>query len=285
MRTILNHNINNYTISFNLHSLEDITNSKRKFNGQKVLHPYNFKKIKKDIEFKRRGKIIKKTMMENIYKNEPINDTIEEELKNSYCELKHDGQCGYIFYDKNTNQFIPYARFDIKKKDGKFAEPKPNWIPCESKPTNENATHFPHFRPCSEDPKNYKYLISAFQTFKDSKKLKNIKSSFTVEYMGKKTNFCKTDPIFEDCYIIPHGSISIDIPEELKTFDGFRTIFQQLGFIEGIVLYTNNNVYKIRRDMFLDENNEKMRWGDTDINDFKDITNFEDDKGLSSFCL
>lgn len=254
---VLGYPINFYLIPFKK-AIENGT-----FMGQKLLHPYVFTPIEEEYTFKKGKRTITRKKTGNVYGKECVAEGLESRIKHSKCFLKHDGMCGFIMYDPDLQKFIPYARYDIRrdKKTGEFGEPKPEWIPCESKPIIQEANHWPHFRCCYEDDKGYKWLIKAFNELIESGVLDGITTSFTCEFMGKKCNYCKTDPIEDLSTIIPHSCIRIDIPEELKTFDGFRSIFNTIPFIEGLVLYCDDNsVYKVRRDMFLDQDDKRMKW-------------------------
>ena len=183
-----------------------------------------------------------------------------EDLQTAKFEKKHDGSCGYIKFDSETNEFIPCARFDVKRdKDGSFKAVPPNAIPCEPMPTAAEATHWPHFVPCSSDPKAYKWYIHAFELAKKSGKLDGLKKSFTCEYMGKKFNYKPCDGVEQEAAIVPHGLVTIDIPQELRTPEGIMAVLQELDFMEGLVVYGKNHIWKIRREMFVDGDN-KLKW-------------------------
>lgn len=225
-----------------------------KFNGQKILHPFGLDTkflLKND-----KNGTSKQVPIGTYYKNS--NDIATTELLKS-CkrfDIKHDGSCGAIVWNEELKQYEPYARFDIKKnKQGEFfnASKTDKWIECESKPTHPEATHHPHFRPCSEDKKAYKWNILAFdlakeklQAFTPDKHGKII----TVEYVGKKFNYNKSDSIEEDARLVVHGSLQVEVPEELRNYDGFMALFKELPTIEGLVAYTDMGPLKIKREMF-----------------------------------
>ena len=134
------------------------------FTGQKILHPFNAHEI--SIDLKINGKT--KTRKKYVYKNEWVDDETRDAIKECQrFDVKHDGSCGALIYSELNDSFEPYARFDIKRnKNGEFdndLKSDNNWIPCEPKPTKQDATHWPHFRPCSEDPKIYKWFIRCIQ--------------------------------------------------------------------------------------------------------------------------
>lgn len=181
-------------------------------------------------------------------------------------DIKHDGSCGALVWDQVSNQYKPYCRFDIKKnmkaKDGENFENKQKtsaWIECEVKPTSDDATHWPHLRPCEEDPKAYKWHLDAYA--KSKKTIDKLDRSFygdliTVEFMGSKFNG-KTSDLIGDTGIVIHGSMQMFVPDELKNYAGLKKIFEELKVIEGLVAYfPDGKVMKIRAEMF------GLDWGD-----------------------
>lgn len=231
----------------------------RKFKGQKILHPYSFDKSTKNVKYN-------------------DDDTNSEKLRNvSFFGVKHDGSCGALMWNEETQKWIPYARYDIKLKDGvpvtptidiedktkpkgKYGYPKIKrardisaWIECEPMSIDEDATHWPHFVPLSEDPNQYKWFQQAFDKSREEiEKLdpKNHGKIITIEYMGKKINGKPADPIQYETGIVLHNSMGMRIPMELRTFAGFKAIFEKLP-IEGLVAYCDDDtIFKIRSDMF-----------------------------------
>ncbi len=144
-------------------------------------------------------------------------------------DVKHDGSCGALVWDPIEQKYVLFARFDIKKKNGVFSPPigtvqkdgknvqveldTSAWIPCEPKPTDD-ATHWPHFRPCHEDKAAYKWYIDAFedsQSFISTMSPSVYGNIVTIEYMGPKFN----DPIGKKV-----GSPPMKIKSE--TFGGLK---------------------------------------------------------------
>mgnify|MGYP003385839801 CR=1 FL=1 len=248
---------NNNEITVITIPLEKLSSNETKlFFGQKVLHPFvrelyetTVKKFNKkknseyDVQIKSMG-----------YCDKFISSEVENSIKNTNrFEIKHDGCCGFIKYDSKSDSFTPYTRFDVKKnkKTGQFDSVPSEWIPCEPLPTSPDATHWPHFRQCIEDSKLYQHQLNAFNHAQGTGTLNKAKGSFTCEYMGKKINYCSMDPIEQNALIVPHGSYQIQIPSELRTFDGFKMVFTQMPDIEGIMAYgEDGTIYKIRRDMY-----------------------------------
>jgi hypothetical protein len=215
-----------------------------KFNGQKIQHAFNGINIQT-------GK--------PCYVKPPSTNSMVSILKScDRFDIKHDGTNGAIVWSNTLNCYEPYARFDIKKnKDGIFVSPlkTARWIPCEAEPVVDVATHWPHYRPCSEDVKGYKWYIKAFDQIKDKLKDYEGQNILSVEYIGKKFNWNHSDSVEQDCAIVIHGSIGLDIPENMRNYDGFRMIFEKIPTIEGLVAYTEIGPLKIRRDMYPD-----MKW-------------------------
>jgi hypothetical protein len=235
--------------------LSTIVATETNFTGQKLLHALNRVEITKTTTrfHKKKKKNIEYTTRTKVYDDKFMSKDVEEDIKNATSiQLKHDGCCGCIVFDEKTQELIPYTRYDIKrnKKTKEFNEPEKGWIQCEPKPTKPEATHWPHMRRCSEEPKQYKHQIYAFEQAKKSGMLDDIKKTFMCEYMGKKVNYKKEDPIDENCLIVPHGSYSIDIPIEKRNYTGFREVMEMYPDIEGFVIYGKLNTYKIRRDAF-----------------------------------
>lgn len=234
------------------------------FNGQKMMHPFKTKIIKGHKSWENKM----------YYLQEPIDEITEMDL--SECtrfDIKHDGSCGALVWDDIKKEYEPFARFDVKKKNGTFEKPQcdtSRWIPCEEIPTSEDASHWPHFRPIYEDPKTYKWYIDAFENSPKIKKMtKEVYGNIvTIEYMGKKFNGKPEDPIERDCGIVIHGSLRLNIPKNLKNYDGFRKIFSTFQ-VEGIVAYPEGkSPMKIRAELF-----EGIVWGTNQCKEKYGISN------------
>jgi hypothetical protein len=223
------------------------------FSGNKIHHPYKNRMIQK------------KGWNSYVYDEENVDESVAKILSN--CErfdIKHDGACGALIWNDETHRYVAYTRYDIKKnKDGVFAPPKDvditNWIPCEEKPTAPDSTHYPHFRPITEDPKQYKWqhvAIRKAQKFTDDMKPDVYSKIVTIEYMGKYFNG-KTSDMIGDVGIVLHGTLQIVIPKALRTVHGIRKIFESMPVVEGIVCYPEgSSPMKIRAEMY-----EGLEWG------------------------
>ena len=229
----------------------EILNTRTNFNGQKLFHPFETTNV---VKIGKNNKQTTELVYSNVFKDDAQDDIINAVR----IDMKHDGSCGFLFFDDVKKQFVPYTRYDVKRnKDGKFSESPKNSIPCEPKPDDDNAeaTHWPHFVPVHDESgkpqAQYKWNIHAFDNAVKSGKLENIQQSFTVEYMGKKFNYKPCDGVEMDGVIVPHGLITFDIPVELRTYDGFKKIFDKFDCIEGLVVYGKKNIWKIRREMFV----------------------------------
>ena len=256
--------IDNLPVEMVQHSYEKLKESNN-FNGQKILHPFETKEILVESSRKdKKGKIITRTLKELVYTDDFVSDSAKHDIENAISiEMKHDGACGFIMWNDEENKYIPYARYDIKKNgNNEFKDPPIDGIACEPKPTNSTATHWPHFVPCVNDKVMYKWNLLAFEEMLKCNKLGDIKTSFTCEYMGKKFNYKKSDGVEVDSAIVPHGLITLNIPVELRTMQGFKKICESFPFMEGLIIHGVNNIWKLRRDAFYDENykHKKLEW-------------------------
>lgn len=239
------------------------------FTGQKLKHPFEMKTIEEVNEWTdKRGKKITRVIKGQVYTHSVINSDIKEE--DAVIQLKHDGSCGYMCFDEESRQFTVYARFDvhIDPKTGTWKDViGKDWIACEPEPEiskdsdSHKKYHWPHFRPCSEDPKAYKWFIEGFEKFKDTKLLEKINRSFTFELMGNKVQRCESDLIpNHNAVIIPHGLVTVNIPVEMRTYEGFKRFFELYDKVEGVIIHCKDSVYKVRRDMFEDSQGVRLKW-------------------------
>jgi hypothetical protein len=223
------------------------------FSGNKIVHPF------KNLMIKKEGW--------NSYAYDEVNVDDVKAKSLSECErfdIKHDGACGALIWNEEKQAYVAYTRYDIKKnKDGIFAPPAgvdiTNWIPCEEKPSTPDATHYPHFRPISEDPKQYKWqkiAVEKAQNFIDHMRPDNYSKMVTIEYMGKYFNG-KASDLIGDVGIVLHGTLQIIIPQPLRNVRGIRKIFEALPVVEGIVCYPQASApMKIRAEMY-----QGLEWG------------------------
>ena len=249
------------------------TNTTTSFSGQKTCHPFTMDKRKyTKTRYVGRGKNRtrkEETIVSRSYGKEFLSQKLARLIMYATLSYKFDGSCGLIrvykeghvpdtcklHYISNGVAYVPYRRHDIKKdKSGKWKMPDAmtdEWIPCEPKPTDEKANHWPHFRPL-DAALGDKWYISAFKhaiTNYDTSLLPT--SDFSVEYMGPHIQNCKTDPLVRDTFI-PHGCVEVRMSAGERNFDGFRNFFANhpIGTaIEGVVAYCADGSYrKIRRD-------------------------------------
>lgn len=239
------------------------------FDGQKIHHPFKSTRQQEKVYIKTKKRTITKTIDQMIYLPEFISEEVEQFIldENTVFQVKHDGSCGKIIYNPDTDSHEAYTRYDVKVDDrtGLWKEPNPEWIPCEEKPeliegVSHKNMHWPHFRACEEDFTNYKYRLIAF-----SRLNKSIlpKESFTCEYMGTKLGSPReVDIITDDCVIVPHGSATVTVPKEYRTLHGFGEIFEMFPYIEGLIVSNPNSKLrmKIRRDLIVMPDGQRLHW-------------------------
>lgn len=285
MSVIDNIKINDHNIEIIVLPFERLVEKKSSFNGQKLHHPFKTNEIDDTYTYwdSKKRKNITKPCKELVYADEFLSEESKDDIQNaSRIEMKHDGSCGFILYDEQSGKFVPYTRYDMKKdKDGNFKEIPKDAILCEEKPTDPSATHWPCFVPVLPDGDNkkqeYKWQQQAFELMTRSARFDNdkVKFSFTCEYMGKKINWKKSDPIDEDAVIVPHGLIEFNIPIELRNYEGFRKIFEKIDYIEGFIVHGKEHIWKIRREMFLDQSHghesKKLKWPSSGERKLSDI--------------
>lgn len=235
------------------------------FNGQKIHHPFKTTRQQEKVYFKTGKRTKSRIIDQMIYTPEFVSEEIEKFMldDNTVFQIKHDGSCGKIVYNPETDSYAVYTRIDVKIDEvtGEWKEPNPEWLQCEEKPTiiNKNM-HWPHFRSCEEDYSSYKYRLQAFDAL-DKTKLP--KQSFTCEFMGTKLGSPKNvDIIKADCKIVPHGSATITVPKEFRSLDGFGEIFELYPFMEGLIISNPNYdmKLKIRRDLIVRPDNDRLQW-------------------------
>jgi hypothetical protein len=247
-----------------------VLSKRNKFNGQKIFHPFKTMTVSKVSA--RSGKTVVPGTMgssaqraptaqnEFIYTNQ-FDEEFQKDIRNGrQVSMKHDGGCGFLFWDTDALDHIPYRRLDIKKNDsGKFPDPPKGAILCEPRPTHPDATHWTVFVRCTAEEKSDKWIMEAFKLAKQSGKLEGINQSFTVEFMGKKFNYKPCDGVDVDAAIVPHGLVTLDIPDALFTYEGILQILEALPFMEGLIVHGAEHVWKIRRDMFYD-GKDRLPW-------------------------
>lgn len=238
------------------------------FNGQKIHHPFKSTRQQEKVHFRTsKGRSRSKNVDQMIYLPEFVSKEVEEFIMddNTVFQVKHDGSCGKIIYNPETDTHVVYTRYDVKVDEatGEWKKPNDEWIPCEEKPelTDKSKNmHWPHFRACEEDFTNYKYRLQAFA---DLDKSTLPKHSFTCEFMGNKMGSPKdVDKVNADCKIIPHGSATITIPKAFRTLHGFGEIFEMYPFMEGVIVTNPNSKLKlkIRRDLIVMPDGQRLHW-------------------------
>lgn len=259
MATLRTVEINEKCVKLLQHDITSL-NTSTMFNGQKLLHPFVTKMITKEIIKQGKGnKQIVQTVTDLVYTSDIVPEALDDLQNAIRFDMKHDGSCGFLLWDREKREFIPYCRYDVKKEHNTFPDGPKDGIPCEPMPTDPEATHWPHFVPCASKPKDYKWYLHAFEQAKKSGKLDKLSSSFTVEYMGKKFNYKPCDGVEQDAVIVPHGLITLEIPVELRTYDGFKKIMEAFPFMEGIIIRGKEKLWKIRRELFSSDDH-KLKW-------------------------
>lgn len=259
----LNFAVLDQTVEVKVHGVEHLKERNQNFNGQKLLHPFvtDFVEVSVESVNQKTGKKNVRKFKEMVYTDKFVSEEAKNDLENAlFFEMKHDGSCGYVrFVD---GKYVPYARYDVKKgKDG-FGPSPADSLPCEPMPTDEQATHWPHFVPCFSSPSAYKWHLEAFNKMMESgvlQKLEGQEVSFTCEYMGKKFNYKSTDPVEAEAVVVPHGLVTFDLPRELRSYQGLLALFKAFPTVEGVVVYGSNNTWKVRRSQFLDES-KPLEW-------------------------
>ena len=210
------------------------------FAGRKLKHLAEFD----DVEHKLpNGKTVTKKQYTKL---------LELDLSTAKFYVKHDGQCGLLYYNNATDSIIPMTRINLKrhKKTHKFPKPKDTWVPCEPMPSNDGQ-HWPHMHVL--DAKQDKHLVAAMKKL-DVHTLTNLvagKHSIPVEYMGQKVQNISFDQFEDNCVIVPHNCLEVIIPNNLKTFEGFEQICKAIPFMEGLIVYLKDGqIFKIRRGLF-----------------------------------
>lgn len=226
------------------------------FNGEKMHHAIERIKVEKEVTVRRRKKQVVIKRYDLVYGDSFVADEVADDILHADSfTMKHDGSCGLLKWDGSQHQ--PFTRYDVKrdKTTGEF-NPPDGGIPCEEKPTTDEATHWPHMVPCKLP--DHKWHLSAFELAKPL--LGTLEErDYTIEWFGRKFNYKWSDPTDCSACIVPHGSVAFDIPMALRTPKGFAAIFNAIPNIEGLVARRGDRTYKIRRDTC-----EGMRWPQPD---------------------
>jgi len=285
-----NGHTNGHSIDVILHSLSSITKENIGFNGQKIKHPFN-------TETSDEGK----TYYIPEYLSPDAKDALENPI-GIYVKWDGSCGLLRRITDKDglTIGWTMFTRLDLSFKHGKIMvcgtpydtiEPLLEFgmIPCESDPRIEcprghhSKLHYPFMVPIAkycnvtnkmdvinaipgqDSNKNYKWNLVAFQNAINSNLLNTISDTtmqISVEQMGKQFNL-KSEDIFPSLGLVPHNSMELIIPQELRTFDGMVSVLKAIPNIEGVIIYGHNNkILKFRRNMILDTTSNKiLGWG------------------------
>ena len=154
------------------------------FVGQKTCHALTrcIEEIEIPYVDKKTGETKAKTHRVSFYGDGFASKEVEEDVCSAFSfQLKHDGSCGFIRFNEETDEYEPWTRYDIKqnkRKPGSWAykgkkDLVKGWIACEPEPDLSLGTnmHWPHFRSCAEDKAAYKHNIATFEKVKDVLKL------------------------------------------------------------------------------------------------------------------
>ena len=135
-----------------------------------------------------------------------------------FATEKLDGTCCLI----KDNQI--YRRYDAKPE----RKPPKGAIPCQKHPDKETG-HFPHWVLCSENNKNDKYHIEAFNRLKENTDTPILEG--TYELIGK---HFQSNPYNLDTDVLElHGLRILDVP---RTYEGIKKYLEE-HYIEGIVFW------------------------------------------------
>ncbi len=226
------------------------------FGGQKIHHPF-------EMVEKGKGKVYADELTDPNFWN------IVDEF-----QIKFDGSMSALVWNHSKQKYELYVRLDMHVNNGKlknnmvetlsedgqtmikmpFEEISKTWIQCEECPdASLPSAHWPHLRPASQNPAQYKHYINAFNASSDEISKFNPKEHgklITIECVGKPLNQKFADPLKYYCGIVVHGSLVVEIPKELQNFDGMKKVLLMLP-TEGLVAYCNDGkVFKIRSDLF-----------------------------------
>lgn len=240
------------------------------FPGRKLHHPFKLNSV--PVEILRRGVPITITSMAY---GDFVSPSVQTDIQSADARffLKMDGSCGQF------RKGVARRRHDLKfnTKTRKFKEiqfPELNFTECQPQPTVPEGDvptgfHWSHMRDVTQKVKQAgdRWYIDAEQTFTASPwfKAHHDVEKIMGEWMGPKIQGCKSDPLDVHTFI-PFNMIEFVIPKEMRTVTGFRTFFTIIPNMEGMVVYCPDGycpdrIYKIRRDMFINDSGKNMGWG------------------------
>lgn len=288
-------NVNGFDVKIIQIPLSEIQHQTN-FNGQKILHPFQTEKSEKTESVQtKNGQIYSKKITRMNYTDTFTSIEAQEAISNpSHIDVKFDGSCGFLLVSGDKDDFCvtAYTRRDVGfdektndlkifgKKYKKYQDISSLIIPCEEDPrdgtkySNYSKLHWPFWVPFAKysngkiesisaivgvSPNDYKYNMIAFTLAVESGNIDKINHSMSVEQMGEGFGLKESD-IFTGSGIVPHGSLRIDIPQELLNPRGLKDVVRNLPFFEGIVIYgKNNTVWKFRRECI-----EGLNWPEKD---------------------
>jgi hypothetical protein len=277
--------VNGFDVQIIKMPLDEIQRNQEKFNGQKILHPFETEKNEKiEIVQPKNGKSYEKKSIVMNYSDKFTSPEAQEAITNPlHIDVKFDGSCGFLQYQVVSDELCvtAYTRRDVGfdektndlkifgKKYKKYEDISSMIIQCEEDPrngtkyANYSKLHWPFWVPYAKyykgkietisaisgvSPNEYKFNMIAFTRAVESGHIDKLTHSMTVEQMGDGFNIKESD-IFTGSGIVPHGSLQIKIPTELLTPSGLKDIVRELPFFEGMVIYGNNGtIWKFRRE-------------------------------------
>lgn len=260
--------IDDHQVQIYLRPIETLNQENRNsgacvFNGQKLGHPFTLANI---IVKDSWSKNPSKTRSEPHYTPDFISPEVEADVTEAIAfEIKLDGQCGKIVIENGKVKAHKRHELHLKKEIADYPPASSGETPCEPRPNPsvDREPGWPHMNPLENDSSASKHNFAAFEAAQKSGKLEKITRSFTCEYMGKQFNGKSCDPV-DSPVIVPHGLLCFDIPKELRNYAGFLKIVQAFPSIEGFLIYGKNNIWKLRRDMFLVDG-QKLKWPTAEV--------------------
>lgn len=239
------------------------------FPGKKLHHPFKLTEV--PVEVLRQGLPI--TINSLAYGAEFVTSAVQTDIQATGARffVKMDGSCGQFL------KGVARRRHDLKcnPSTGKFKEithPELNFTECEPQPVVPEGCvptgfHGPHMRDVAFGIKTMKqvgdrWYVDAAKRFIASPWFKAHKDAEKImgEWMGPKIQGCKSDPLDVHTFV-PFNMVEFVIPVEMRTCDGFKILFTAIPNVEGVVAYCPNGIYKIRRDMFINDFGKNMGWG------------------------
>lgn len=255
------------------------------FDGRKVCHPLATKRTIKKVPGKRDVEIL------HYDPDAPHGGFLDETIFEAFndpetqFQIKWDGTSTQFRQDTEKNWKIWHS-LDIHwdPKIGDFPCAPSNAIPCGPKPENAGpGYHWKHMMPCGENEDEKREGENKLQ-FRPTE-ARFLQSSWWLEhqhlYDGKFIGFetmgsflsGKSDPVDtkttkvnkknqHEGVMVPFGSLSFQFPKDTEiNYKVLQEFFRQMPNIEGLVVYTNLGIFKVRRELFLNEFGVSMSFG------------------------